>query len=491
MVEKRKTRTQYSIINIFAGVGSTALETILRFVNRTIFIKFLAVEYLGINSLFTEILTVLSLAELGVGSAIVYALYKPLAEKDEEKIASLMRFYRKCYISIGIAVIVIGLAIMPLLHFVVKVPNSVDVNIYWAYIIFLLSTAISYFYSYKTSLMTADQKGYILQAFRSVNILLTTGLQIAVLVFTKNYYLYIIVQLVLTLLFNIISSSYAQKKYPVIKKKNAKKLDKLTLKSLIVNIKSLVIIRLSSILVNSTDNMIISAFKGLKSVGLLANYNMFVSVINTFLYKVFDSITASVGNLNAEDDSKKSLEVFNMLSMLNFWLYGFAGVGLYVLSNDLIVAWIGKDYLLSNYIVLILAVNLYILGMQNAVWNFKNTYGLFKYGRYLLVLTAVINLGLSLLMGNYIGIAGILLATSISRLLTNVWYEPYAVFKYGIHSSVKRYYFNYIQYFAMYIIMLLATMKISKTYEFLGIIFDSMKEPDLKAVISEKEREEK
>ena len=450
-------------------MGSTALETILRFVNRTVFISFLAIEYLGINSLFTEILSVLSLAELGVGSAIVYALYKPLAENDKERITSLMRFYRKCYIAIGIGVTVLGLAIMPLLQFIVKVPKGVDVNIYVVYVIFLLSTSISYFYSYKTSLMTADQKGYVLQIFRSVNIVVTVGLQIAVLALFKNYYLYIIVQLVMTLLFNIVSSSYATYKYPLLKEKKAKRLDKQTLNSLAVNIRSLVIIKFSSILVNSTDNMIISAFKGLKSVGLLANYNMFVAVLNTFLAKVFDSITASVGSLNAEGDSKKSLDVFYMLSMLNFWLYGFVGVGLYVLSNDIIVAWIGKDYLLSENIVLILAINLFIFGMQNAVWNYKHTFGLFKYGRYLLVLTAVINLGLSLLLGKYMGVAGILIATSISRILTNVWYEPYAVFKYGIHRSVIKYYFNYVKYFITYIAMLFATMEVGNTYKYLGI----------------------
>lgn len=259
------------------------------------------------------------------------------------------------------------------------------------------------------------------------------------------------------------------KQYPFLKKKKAKKLASDSLKSMIINIRSLVVIKISSILVNSTDNMIISAFKGLKSVGLLSNYTLIVSVLESLLGQVFDSITASVGNLNAEGDFEKSEKFFRVLNLLNFWLFGFAGVGIYVLGNNVIGIWLGKDYLLSSNIVLILAMNFYIKGMQNAVWNYKNTYGLFRYGRYLLVMTAGINLVLSILLGQHIGVAGVLIATSVSRIVTNIWYEPYAVYKYGLHTSVKKYYYSYIKYAIMFVFMLIGTKMISGLYVHMNI----------------------
>lgn len=462
------SRTQYSIRNIFFGVSGQAIDVLFRFINRTIFIKFLSVEYLGINSLFTEILTVLSLAELGIGSAIAYALYKPLAEDDKEKISALMNFYKKCYIGIGICVTVLGLLMLPFLDIIVKKPD-VSINIYLAYCLFLFDTSISYFYSYKTSLLNADQKNYITQVIKAICSLAKTLLQIAIIIITKNFYLYIVVQLIMTFISNILVSRYVDINYPYLKNKGVKKLDNTTLCSLKTNIKALVVIKLSGILVNSTDNIIISFFNGVKSVGKLSNYTLIVQVFERVLNQVFDSLTGSIGNLNAEEDNNKSENFFKVLNLANFWLYGWVAIFISVLGNHIIKIWIGENYLLSQFVVYIISCNFYIKGMQNAVWNYKNTFGLFNYGKYLLVFTAIINLVLSIGLGSVMGEAGILLATSISRLCTNVWYEPYAVYKYGLKSKVINYYITYVKYIFIVIISLIITLSLSDLYMDLGI----------------------
>lgn len=447
------SRTANSIKNILSGLLGQFITIILGFINRTVFINCLATEYLGVNGLFTNILSMLSLAELGIGTAIIYALYKPLADKNEKQISKLMNFYSKAYISIGIVIFVLGIALMPFLHLIVRNEPNIVESIYVIYFIFLFNTAISYFFSYKSSLIIADQKNYIVSLIGyGVNIFQTI-FQIVVLYTTKNFLLYLIVQSICVVINNILISVIADKKYPFIKENKKLKLDKNEVKELISNVKALVIVKISGILVNNTDNIIISYFSGLKTVGLSSNYTLLINIINTVLNQVFSGITASVGNLNAKEDDNVKKDFFDLLNFCNFWLYGFSSICIVLLINDVIRLWIGDKFILPIEIPVILAVNFYMVGMQNAIWTYKNTMGIFKQGRYILFFTAGINLVLSIYLGNKMGLFGILLATAIARLLTNTWMDPYVVYKYGLNSSPLEYLFKYIKY----IIVLIST----------------------------------
>lgn len=219
--------------------------------------------------------------------------------------------------------------------------------------------------------------------------------------------------------------------YPFITQKNAPALTKEERKKLFVNVKALTINKLSSTLVNNTDNIIITYLKGLISVGVVSNYTLLVNTLGALATQIFNGLTASVGNLNAIENKEKKYSFFKVLNLTNFWIYGWGTIGILFVCGDIVKLCFGNSYVLEFNIPLILAINFYMLGMQNAVWAYKNTMGLFKYGQYLLILTAVINLGLDFLLGYKWGMFGIYLASAISRLLTNTWYEPYAVFKYG------------------------------------------------------------
>lgn len=452
-----QSRTINSIKNIMAGFVGQLIQTLLGFLNRTIFIKFLATEYLGISGLFSNILSMLSLAELGVGTAIIYALYKPLADNNEKQLTILMRFYAKAYRTIGCVVGVMGLILMPFLNVIIKDVPEINESLYVLYCFYLFNTVISYFYSYKNSIIIADQKNYISSITSYAISIVQTILQILVLVITKNFMAYLTVQTICTLAFNIIISKVADKLYPFLKVKTNDKLDVNEKKSLVKNIRALMITKLSGVLVNNTDNMIITYFSGLITVGLSSNYTMLIGIINSILNQIFTGITASVGDLNAKESKEKRKSFFEIINLANFWLFGFSTIGIIVLINDVINVWIGSKYILPINITIILAINFYMVGMQNAVWTFKNTMGLFRYGRYILLITAAFNLILSIVLGKYFGLFGILLATAISRGLTNVWYDPYAVYKYGFESKSIEYFKRYLEFFIILLVNLLIT----------------------------------
>lgn len=449
---EKKTRTQYSILNIVTGLGGYVINTIIGLVCRMVFTRTLTADYLGVNGLFTNILSMLSLAELGIGSAIVYALYKPLATNDNEKVASLVKFYGKCYQIIGIVVAVVGVLLMPFLNLLITEQPAIKESLYLIYGIYLFNTASTYFFSYRSSLLIAAQQNYIVTG---VNYLITVGqsiLQMIWLITTHNYIGYLLIQSICTLIYNIIVSYIAKRRFPFIVAKNIKPLDKSEKRGLVKNVQALVIWKISGLLVNSTDNIIITYFNGLAAVGLSSNYTLLSTTINSLLNQLFNGITASVGNLNAIESKEKKMSMFYSINLANFWMFGWASIGIFVVSTDIVHLLFGESYVLPISIPFVIALNFYMVGMQSAVWTFKNTLGLFRPGRYLLIVTALINLVCSIWLGNKWGLFGILFATAISRAFTNTWYDPYAVFKYGFQTSVVPYFIRYFKYTVILII---------------------------------------
>lgn len=443
---KAKSRTEYSILNISTNLVGYALNTILGFVCRIVFVQCLSADYLGVNGLFTNILTMLSLAELGVGGAIVYALYKPLAENDEEKIASLMKLYSKAYRMIGLLIAAIGLALMPFLKLIIREQPNISESIYLLYAINLFNTASSYFFSYRSSLLIAAQRNYIVSGISYAVAIVQSILQMLFLLSFRNYIGYLLIQTAGTFLFNVIVSYVAVKQFPYIRKKNASPLPKDEQRTLFANIRDLMVYKVSGLLVNSTDNILITFFKGLATTGVASNYTLLVSTLNSLLAQVFNGLTASIGNHNASEPVEKRYQMFSFLNMMNFWIFGWAALGIYFCSSDLVQLCFGEEYVLSNEIPFVMALNFFTVGMMNAVWTYKHTLGLFHYGRFIQFFTGILNIAFSALLGTYWGLFGILFATFIARLFTSLWYDPYAVFKYGFHMPLCVYVRKLIYY---------------------------------------------
>ena len=448
---EKRSRTAYSLMNMFANVAGYGINILASFICRMVFVRCLAQEYLGVSGLFTNILSMLSLTELGISTAIVYALYKPIAEDDHEKVASLMKFYGTAYKTIGCAVTVFGLALLPFLDVIIGEQPGITDNLHYLYLLYLFNSASSYFFSYRTTILTASQRNYIVVGINYAVVIVQNIIQIVVLITMKNFMAYLIVQILCGLLTNIITSQKAKKDYPYIAQKKVRPLSKEDKQGLAKNVKALVIYKLSGLLVNNTDNIVITYFNGLITTGVASNYTLLTGMISSLLSMIFNSMTASVGNLNAKESDETKYRIFKALNLANFWLYAWGTVGIVVVSGDLVCLLFGENYVLPQSVPIILAINFYMVGMQTAVLNYKSTMGLFRHGQYLLLLTAAINIIGDVVLGSRFGLVGIFAATAISRLFTNTWYEPYAVYKYGLHKNPVQYLWIYLKYLVIVI----------------------------------------
>ncbi|MGG0275873.1 lipopolysaccharide biosynthesis protein [Bacillus rhizoplanae] len=437
-------RVKNSIINISAGIGSQVIITLLSFVSRTMFITYLGVEYLGINGLFTNVLGMLSLAEAGIGSAIIYNLYKPVAENDEDRINVLMNFYKKAYMIIALIVLLLGLAIIPFLGYIAK-DTKVE-NIHFIYIIFLLNTASSYLFSYKSSFLKVCQKGYIVTGVYSVSSIVSTCIKLGILYFTQNYILYLIIDIIITITTSAGLAMMVDKMYPFLKNKTVGKLDGETKSNIVKNVKALILHNIGGYAIFSTDNMLIASFVSVKAVGLYSNYYMLINICRTFINQVFDNMNHSVGNLVAKESDDKIYGVFKVTMLFNFWIYSFFTIFLYVLMEPFITLWLGSKFLMDTSVLIILMINFYVSGMRRSISMVKTTAGIFHEDRYAPFFEATLNLGISIILVQYVGITGVFIGTLISTLVVPFWIAPYLVYKKVFRRPVREYFLKYTYY---------------------------------------------
>lgn len=455
------SRTKNSIKNSIITVITQVLIILISFVGRTIFIRCLGTDYLGINGLFTNILSILSFAELGVGTAIIYSLYKPVAEKDEKKISAYVNLYAKAYRVIGIIILIVGVLIIPFLPNLIKdFEKYENINIRLVYIMFLVNSSMTYFYSYKRSLIVANQKKYIDSINRIVCLVLLNIIQILILYKTKNYILYLLIQIIFSILENIVITLIANKLYPFLNKYKKEKITTTEKKDLVKNVKSLVMHKVGSTIVSNTDNLLISAYIGLNIVGIYSNYSMIITAIKTVLNQMFSSITASVGNLNVEENYEKSNNIFSVILFGNFWIVCVISTTILAILNDFIILWVGKEYLLGLPVLIVIVVNFFLYEMRQTLFIYKNTYGLFQYDKYIPIVESIINLVTSIVLLKIWGIMGIFIGTIISTLTTCFWVEPYFLYKKKLKKSLMKYFFKYFIYVLITIIIMIITIGI-------------------------------
>ena len=459
-MQQATTRTDKSIRNAFFALAGHFVGILAMFACRTAFIRILGAGYLGVSGLFGNVLSILSLAELGIGSAILVSLYKPLAEKEEPKIKALMNVYRKAYHIIGITVFGIGMLIFPFLNVLMKDKPDVS-SLDLIYFLYVLDSAFSYFLSYKVILVDADQNGYIVNLFDTGFIVAQNLFQIFLLVTTRNFILYMCIQVGTTLLRNLVLSRRADRMYPLLKTLKGCKLDRDEKKRIVRNVGAMLSHEVGNVVVNGTDNLLISSFVGVIWVGLYSNYLLIVTTLQGVLGRMLGAVTASIGNLNATEDGEKPYRVFKTLLFMNFWLYGFCAVCLWILFEPFIRLWAGPDFILDSGITLIIVVNFYIGGMRSATLAYRDTLGLFWNDRFKPLAEAAINLVASILLLKWLGIAGVLWGTLISTLTTSFWIEPYILYKYAFHKPLRGYFAMYAAYFFATLCAAIVTWRVS------------------------------
>lgn len=442
-------RVQSAAKNIAFGYIGNLTTQLLGFILRTVFISYLGDTLNGINDLYTGILSVLSLAELGVGTALNYSLYGPVARKDYEKIKSYMQLYKKAYRVIGLVIAVIGLAISPFLPYLVKQPQGVsvrDLTLY--YFIFLFNTVSTYFVAYKYSLAYAEQKNYIQTNTITITKMITVTLQIAVIVTTRNFYLYLLTAAAVELIQKIFISWYLNRLYPYLKDKNVKKLSKEETGEVVTKTKALVFHKVGDVARLQTDSMIISAFINVTLVGFVGNYNMILNSVANFVNIIFNSVLSSFGNLIATESKDKQYSVFKVYRFFACWIYGFSAVGFFLLLTPFIVIWQGPEKVLAAGAVACILIDYYFKGDRIVLSNFKTAAGVFEQDKYLALIQGVVNLILSIVLVQKIGLVGIYIGTIVSGLIANIT-KPFIIYKVCFEKSVKTYFMDSVKYLAV------------------------------------------
>lgn len=435
----QKSRTEYSAYNTSIALVSRAMAIIMGYVVRIVFTHVLSESYVGINGLFTDILNVLSLSEMGIETAISFALYKPIAEGDTESQKSIMNLYKWFYRFVAAFVLAAGLLVLPFMDVLIKNKPDID-QLTYIYLLYLLNTVMSYLFVYKRTLLDAHQLMYIGTLTKTVSWVIQDILQIAVLLITQNFILYLYIYIATTLLANIYVSKQTDKLYPFMKERDIQPIRKEEKAGIIKNIKAMMMHKIGDVIVNNTDNLLISSFVGITSVGCYSNYYLLIGSIQQVLNETFQGLTASVGNLGVTTNPERVRKIFGATFFLNNWLFGMAAICLFELLNPFVALSFGEKYLFTADIVLVLCVNFFIKGMTKSCLVFRNSLGLFWYDRYKSIAEAAINLAASILLALRFGTLGVFIGTFISTVLTSLWVEPYILYKYHFQASVKPYY---------------------------------------------------
>jgi len=406
-------RTENAARNIYFGTFLRIYQLLMIFIMRTIVIYFLSMEYLGLTSLFTTVLQVLNLAELGVGSAMIYTMYKPIVNNDTKTICALMQLFKVYYRIIGLIILIIGLGLLPFIPKLIKGDVPEDVNVYVLYLINLAATVLTYWlYAYKNSLLLAHQRTDINSKVVIVTDTLKYILQIVIIAVFRSYYGFVIVLLVSQLLTNIIVSISVDKMYPQYKAKGI--LPKEIKQSINQRIKDLFISKLGGVIVNSTDSLVISAFLGLEALAVYQNYfYLITAAISVFL--IFHSASvAGIGNSIIVESKEKNFEDFNKFTFLILWLTGFCTCCFLNLFQPFMKIWVGDEFLLDYFAVICFSLYFLIYEFNQLLSIYKDAAGIWHEDRFRTFVTSLSNLVMNLIMVQFMGIYGVILSTVLS-----------------------------------------------------------------------------
>ena len=402
--------------NLGWGLFNKVVAILMPFVTRTAMIYTLGPLYLGLNGLYTSILQVLSVTELGISTAIVYDMYKPIAEGDTKKVCALLNFYKKCYKIIGIIVFVIGIIVMPFLGHLISGDIPSDINIYLLFLINLVNIVITYeLFAYKLSLLAAMQRNDIVSKISSVVIIIQVILQLFALLVLKNYYCFTFILIVVNIINNIAAFYICKKKYPQFVCKGSVSNEEFS--HIKTNVTGMLCTKIGMIVLNSADTIIISAFLGLKILGMYQNYYYIINALITGLTIVASSMIASIGNSVATESIEKNYKDFKRLNFIYLWLVSWCSICFLCICKPFMDLWVGTELQFPMEVVALFAIYFFTYKLNDMVAVYIDACGLWKKTKYIPLLASIVNLAINLALVNFIGIYGILISTIIAVLL--------------------------------------------------------------------------
>lgn len=454
-MKKKNSRTTNTLFNFTSSVGGQLLTVAMNFFVRTIFIQTLGKSYLGINGLFSNILTMLSLAEFGVGSAILFKLYEPIAKDDHHRIAVLMKFYKTVYRLIGIGVAAIGLCLIPFLPMLINDYDKLEalhINVVLIFILYLFKSVSSYlFFAYKSAIVKANQKEYFLNVISYVFMIGSGVVQMICLLLFRSFEVYILINVLEVILQNIVCARFSDKMYPFINEKTDDKISWDEVKGIFKDCSALFLYKLNSVVLKATDNIILSKFIGLGIVGAYSNYYVFYANLSKLMNKVFNSVSHSLGNLHVGTDKKHEYQIFKAVDLITVIMGGTSCIGIFVVADEFVRTWIGEEWVLAQPFSLLMGIEIYTLAIRIMLSKYRTTMGLFQQAKFRPVAGMLINLIVSIALVKNWGICGVLVGTITADWTTYMWYDPMIVHKHGFGKgfSVTQYYVKNLGYLAV------------------------------------------
>lgn len=453
-------RTQNTVRNITWGVINKLIKILFPFVIRTIIIYRLGVKYVGLNSLFTSILSTLSLAELGFDTAIVTVMYKSVAENDNDNLCALLNFIKKAYLIVGTAILGMGMCCLPFLKYLIKDYNSIpsDMNLYVLFIMFLLNTVVSYFFGgYRNCVLEAYQRQDIVSNVNSFSTILFGILQIGILFISGNYYLYLVTMIISNVFINFATFYQAKKNFPrIIPKGSVKRDEKVALKRVLVGT---FYARVGSVLSVSFDNIVISSFLGLTILAYYSNYSYIITAIQGFLIIIYASMQAGIGNSVTLDSVEKNYEDMVKFTFGYNWIVGWCSICLIYLFKPFISLWVGNKGVLPDLIVVLIVLDFYIVLSGGIIGIYKNALAIWWEDRYRCIIGGIFNLTLNICMvlafrkyGDVYALAGVLLSTILADLLILTPWAMKVTFDKYFKKGIMEYAGQLIMYFIVTIL---------------------------------------
>lgn len=456
--------------NIIFGTCLKLYQIVVPFLMRTIMIYFMGVQYLGLNSLFTSVLQVLNLAELGVGSAMVYSMYKPVAEHDNNTICALMGLYRKYYRIIGMVVLAAGCVIIPFVPHLIKSDVPEGINIYVLYVMNLLATVFTYWlYAYKNSILQAYQRNDIVSKVTIITDTIKYILQIFTIVFLKNYYMYVLVLILLQIASNIITAAVVTRMYPEYRCKGS--LPKEEVAQINSRIRDLFTSKIGAVIVNSADTVVISAFLGLTVLAIYQNYFFIISSVIAFIAVVFNSCTAGIGNSIIVETKEKNYNDFKKFTFLIAWIAGFCTVCIVCLMQPFMNIWMNSNekLMLGMSEVVCFCIYFFVYEIQQLLLTYKDAAGMWHEDKYRPLVTALTNLALNIIMVQFFGLYGVLLSTVISIIFIGMPWLFYNLFTVLFKRNAAKYVIRVVYYTVITIVISIITYSVCSLVPFTGI----------------------
>lgn len=409
--------------NLIVGASNQVIILILNLVSKSVFIKMLGPVFMGLNGLFTNIFLLLSFAEFGIGSVMIYSLYQPINRRNKDEVTSVYRFFRKIYLRLSVIIGAIGLGVIPLLPFIVNTEVAIE-NLTFMYVLYLLGITVSNTYIYKANMIIADQKAYIVSLHLLLFEVVSMLIQIFVLLKTQSYTYYLLVFIVKHILYGLALSYQVRKLYPfLMQQKEYVAVKTQEKKRIFEKIRDVFGYRFASVFITGTDNILISILVGTIWVGYYSNYDLIIVGVLSLVTVFYEAISASVGSLVVRENIDHQYYIFKIVQNLNMWIVGFTTTALFILFQDFITLWLGEQYVIDFKIVMLIILNYYLICNRKSISIFREASGMFNKIKYAVFIGALLNILLSISLGAVFGIYGILLGTTLSTLATYYWYE--------------------------------------------------------------------